>query len=170
MGIKTKTVCVKKQRKVSKVQADVVSSDEAPDILIEDSANVQLSDDEDRGKNVISMESMVCLPDPSMNPLYREAIQKLKSGYFKEAEDKLLRIIKTVSQHGQYGDYSLHSRTGNKRTTLSALYMFLALTCEGVNNVRRAIMFCNKAISEDPGWMIPFSKRSEYFKYFGEKY
>ena len=170
MGIKTKTVCVKKQRKVSKVQTDVASSDESPDILIEDSVNNQLPEDEHQGKNVISMESMVCLPDPSLNPLYREAIHKLKSGYFKQAEDNLLRIIRVVSQHGQYGEYSLHSRTGNKRTTLSALYMFLALTCEGVNNVRRAIMFCNKAISEDPGWMIPFSKRSEYFKYFGEKY
>ena len=46
--------------------------------------------------------------------------------------------------------------------------MFVALCCEAVGNVRRAIMFCNKAISEDPGWLIPFSKRAEYFKHFGE--
>ena len=43
MGIKTKTVCVKKQRKVSKVQTDVASSDESPDILIEDSVNNQFN-------------------------------------------------------------------------------------------------------------------------------
>ena len=73
-----------------------------------------------------------------------------------------------MSQQPGYGEYSLHSRTGNKRTTLSALHMFVALCCEAVGNVRRAIMFCNKAISEDPGWLIPFSKRAEYFKHFGE--
>ena len=73
-----------------------------------------------------------------------------------------------MSQQPGYGEYSLHARTGNKRTTLSALHMFVALCCEAVGNVRRAIMFCNKAISEDPGWLIPFSKRAEYFKHFGE--
>lgn len=68
-----------------------------------------------------------------------------------------------------YGHYSLHTKTANKRTTLSALYMFLALTNEGLSNIKRAIMFCNKAISEDPGWMIPFNKRAEYFQYFEQQ-
>ena len=50
---------------------------------------------------------------------------------------------------------------------MSALNMFMALSAGAGGNLRRAIMFCNKAIAEDPGWMIPFSKREEYFKYFG---
>ena len=50
---------------------------------------------------------------------------------------------------------------------MSALNMFMALSSGAGGNLRRAIMFCNKAIAEDPGWMIPFSKREEYFKYFG---
>ena len=94
MGIKTKTVCVKKQRKVSKVQADVASSDELPDILIEESVNKQESEDEHRGKNVISMESMVTIQEPAFKQLYLDAIAKLKYGNFKHAEDNLLRIIR----------------------------------------------------------------------------
>ena len=50
---------------------------------------------------------------------------------------------------------------------MSALNMFMALSSGAGGNLRRAIMFCNKAIAEDPGWMIPFSKREEYFRYFG---
>ena len=72
-----------------------------------------------------------------------------------------------VSQLPSYGSFSLHTRTENKRTTLSALYMFAALASEGLNNIKKALQFCNKAIAEDPGWQIPFRKRSEYFSCLG---
>ena len=86
---------------------------------------------------------------------------------------RLLVLIRTspiprhVSQHPSYGSFSLHTRTENKRTTLSALYMFVALASEGLNNIKKALQFCNKAIAEDPGWQIPFRKRSEYFSCLG---
>ena len=88
MGIKTKTVCVKKQRKVSS-KVDV-SSDETHDILIDDNG----TEDNHDGGNVISMESMVCLPDPSLTPIYHDAIKKLKSGHYKTAEESLLKIVR----------------------------------------------------------------------------
>ena len=65
MGIKTKTVCVKKQRKLSKVLpvvndvSDGNGSDESHDILIENTDTGQENDNRSGGRNVISMESMV---------------------------------------------------------------------------------------------------------------
>ena len=47
---------------------------------------------EERG--AISMESMVCLPDPATTPLFHEAIARLKYGNYKQAEDSLLKIIR----------------------------------------------------------------------------
>ena len=90
--------------------------------------------------------------------------------HFFEIFPDFLILIRRVSQLPGYGDYSLHTRTENKRTTLSALYMFLALSSEAGNNPRRAVMFCNKAIGQDPGWMIPFNKRAEYFRLIGIHY
>ena len=101
MGIKTKTVCVKKQRKLSKVLPvvnDVASdgngSDEAHDILIENTDTGQENDNRSGGRNVISMESMVTIQEPAFKQLYLDAIAKLKYGNFKHAEDNLLRIIR----------------------------------------------------------------------------
>ena len=76
-------------------------------------------------------------------------------------------MFRFVSQLPSYGSFSLHTRTENKRTTLSALFMFVALASEGLSNIKRALQFCNKAIAQDPGWQIPFSKRSEYFQCLG---
>ena len=102
MGIKTKTVCVKKQRKLSKVLPVVVNdvasdgngSDEAHDILIENTDTGQENDNRSGGRNVISMESMVTIQEPAFKQLYLDAIAKLKYGNFKHAEDNLLRIIR----------------------------------------------------------------------------
>ena len=91
MGIKTKTVCVKKQRKVSSKtssQAEVIGDNETNDILIDD------SEVKHGGSNAISMESMVCLPDPSLTPFYLDAIHLLKNGNYKLAEDNLSKIIR----------------------------------------------------------------------------
>ena len=97
MGIKTKTVCVKKQRKLSKavpVVSDGNGSDETHDILIENTDTGQEDDNRSGGRNVISMESMVTIQDPQYNQLYLDAIAKLKYGNFKHAEDNLLKIIR----------------------------------------------------------------------------
>ena len=96
MGIKTKTVCVKKQRKqpskaaaaAASEQHDAESGDGEGDIL----AVREGEGREDRG--AISMESMVCLPDPATTPLFHEAIARLKYGNYKQAEDSLLKIIR----------------------------------------------------------------------------
>ena len=45
-------------------------------------------------KNVISMESMVTLPDPALSPLYVDAITKLKAAKYKEAVESLLKVIR----------------------------------------------------------------------------
>lgn len=100
MGIKTKTVCVKKQRKLSKVLpvvndvSDGNGSDEAHDILIENTDTGQENDNRSGGRNVISMESMVTIQEPAFKQLYLDAIAKLKYGNFKHAEDNLLKIIR----------------------------------------------------------------------------
>ena len=104
MGIKTKTVCVKKQRKSSKVLPGCVvsdgnGSDESHDILIDnnkhsDSTESGGEDDTGRSRSVISMESMVSIPEPQFNQLYLDAIAKLKYGNYKHAEDDLLKIIR----------------------------------------------------------------------------
>ena len=99
MGIKTKTVCVKKQRKLSKVLpcnavSDGNGSDEAHDILIENTDTGQEDDTRHRGRSVISMESMVTIQEPAFHQLYLDAIAKLKYGNFKHAEDNLLKIIR----------------------------------------------------------------------------
>ena len=73
-----------------------------------------------------------------------------------------------VTQLPSFGSFSLHSRTENKRTTLSALFMFVALASEGLSNIKKALQFCNKAIAQDPGWQIPFRKRSEYLSCLGK--
>ena len=97
MGIKTKTVCVKKQRKqpskaaAASEQHDTESGDGEGDILA-------VREGEGRGggedREAISMESMVCLPDPATTPLFHEAIARLKYGNYKQAEDSLLKIIR----------------------------------------------------------------------------
>ena len=95
MGLKTKTVCVKKQRKLSKNivhQQEASNGDEIHDTLLDSDADDKIVTGS--GKNVISMESMVCLPDPSLTPLYLEAIKCLKTGQNKVAEDNLNKIIR----------------------------------------------------------------------------
>ena len=100
MGIKTKTVCVKKQRKLSKVLpvvndvSDGNGSDESHDILIDNTDTGQENDNRPGGRNVISMESMVTIQEPAFKQLYLDAIAKLKYGNFKHAEDNLLKIIR----------------------------------------------------------------------------
>ena len=103
MGIKTKTVCVKKQRKSSKVLPGCVvsdgnGSDESHDILIDNNKHSNTEsggeDDASRSRSVISMESMVSIPEPQFNQLYLDAIAKLKYGNYKHAEDALLKIIR----------------------------------------------------------------------------
>ena len=101
MGIKTKTVCVKKQRKqpskaaaaaaAASEQHDAESGDGEGDILAVREGEAR-GGVEDRG--AISMESMVCLPDPATTPLFHEAIARLKYGNYKQAEDSLLKIIR----------------------------------------------------------------------------
>ena len=96
MGIKTKTVCVKKQRKqpskaaaaAASEQHDAESGDGEGDILAVREGEAR----EDRG--AISMESMVCLPDPATTPIFHEAIARLKYGNYKQAGDSLLKIIR----------------------------------------------------------------------------
>ena len=101
MGIKTKTVCVKKQRKLSKVveKSDGGNSEPEPtqNILIDDTVHDdddRASDSQEYDKKDISMESMVHLQDPSLTPLYVDAISKLKHGQLKQAEDKLLKLTR----------------------------------------------------------------------------
>ena len=92
MGIKTK-----KPRKVSKVtvsKSDTAGSGE--ENLIEAS---EADKEVGTGDNVISMESMVPLPDPALSPLYVDAITKLKAGRYKEAVESLLRVIRLAGPH-----------------------------------------------------------------------
>ena len=98
MGIKTKTVCVKKQqRKLSKVveKSDGGNGEEAQNILIDDTVHEddKVSEQQDDNSD-ISMESMVHLQDPSLTPIFVDAIAHLKHGHFKQAEEKLLRLIR----------------------------------------------------------------------------
>ena len=95
MGIKTKTVCVKKQRKQPSKAAAAAAASEQHDAESGDGEGDILAvreGGEDRG--AISMESMVCLPDPATTPLFHEAIARLKYGNYKQAEDSLLKIIR----------------------------------------------------------------------------
>ena len=87
MGIKTK-----KQRKVSKVAVSKDSGGSGEDNLIE--AGSDTDKEVVAGDNVISMESMVTLPDPALSPLYVDAITKLKAGRYKEAVESLLKVIR----------------------------------------------------------------------------
>ena len=87
MGIKTK-----KQRKVSKVTVSKgESAGSGEETLISGPGD---RDTETAGDNVISMESMVTLPDPALSPLYVDAITKLKAGRYMEAVERLLRVIR----------------------------------------------------------------------------
>ena len=89
MGIKTK-----KQRKISKVtltKTDTAGSGE--ENLIEGGSDTDRETVVSRD-NVISMESMVSLPDPSLTPLYVDAIAKLKAGRYKEAVESLQKVIR----------------------------------------------------------------------------
>ena len=87
MGIKTK-----KQRKVSKVTVSKgESAGSGEETLISGPGD---RDTETAGDNVISMESMVSIPEPQFNQLYLDAITKLKYGNYKHAEDALLKIIR----------------------------------------------------------------------------
>ena len=98
MGIKTKTVCVKKQRKQpSKAAAAAAAASEQHDAESGDGEGDILAVREGEGgeeRGAISMESMVCLPDPATTPLFHEAIARLKYGNYKQAEDSLLKIIR----------------------------------------------------------------------------
>ena len=98
MGIKTKTVCVKKQRKQpSKAAAAAAAASEQHDAESGDGEGDILAVREGGGGEdggAISMESMVCLPDPATTPLFHEAIARLKYGNYKQAEDSLLKIIR----------------------------------------------------------------------------
>jgi len=114
----------------------------------------------------VSMESMVSLPNTSLEALYRAGLAHLKAGKFHEAIKSLETVKKSVEEGAHYGEYVIYKRTSNKRTTLSALCMFLALAWEGLASPRKAIECCSSSIQHDPGWPVPFSKRSEYFALF----
>ena len=105
MGIKTK-----KQRKISKVtltKTDTAGRGE--ENLIEGGSDTDRETVVSRD-NVISMESMVSLPDPSLTPLYVDAIAKLKAGRYKEAVESLQKVIRyPVIMHDficTYSDYN----------------------------------------------------------------
>ena len=93
MGIKTK-----KQRKISKVtetKAETAASSEENLISCESPSQTEQDVVSGSGSNnVISMESMVSLPDPSLSPLYVDAITKLKAAKYKEAVESLLKVIR----------------------------------------------------------------------------
>ena len=91
MGIKTK-----KQRKISKVtETKSETSASSEENLISCESPSQTEQDVVSGSNnVISMESMVSLPDPSLSPLYVDAITKLKAAKYKEAVESLLKVIR----------------------------------------------------------------------------
>ena len=91
MGIKTK-----KQRKISKVtESKSETAGSSEETLISPVSQSQTEQDGVRGNsNVISMESMVSLPDPSLSPLYVDAITKLKAAKYKEAVESLLKVIR----------------------------------------------------------------------------
>jgi len=114
----------------------------------------------------VSMESMVNLPSTALEAHYRAGLAHLKAGKFNEAIKSLETVKKGVEEGAHYGEYVIYKRTVNKRTTLSALCMFLALAWEGLASPRKAIECCSSSIQHDPGWPVPFSKRSEYFALF----
>lgn len=116
---------------------------------------------EDRGS--VSMESMVTLRSEKLRKQFVTVIHLLKFEKYIDAVEGLKSIIKAVMEEPSYGVYGISTRTENKRTTLSALNMFTALAYEGLARPKKAIEYCNNAIAEDPGWPIPFTKRSEYF-------
>ena len=91
MGIKTK-----KQRKISKVtETKCETAGSSEENLISCVSQSQGEKDVVSGdKNVISMESMVTLPDPALSPLYVDAITKLKAAKYKEAVESLLKVIR----------------------------------------------------------------------------
>ena len=93
MGIKTK-----KQRKISKVtESKSETAGSSEETLISPVSQSQTEQDGVRGNsNVISMESMVSLPDPSLSPLYVDAITKLKAAKYKEAVESLLKVIRQI--------------------------------------------------------------------------
>ena len=91
MGIKTK-----KHRKISKVtETKCETAGSSEENLIACVGQSQPEKDVVSGnKNVISMESMVTLPDPALSPLYVDAITKLKAAKYKEAVKSLLKVIR----------------------------------------------------------------------------
>ena len=97
MGIKTK-----KQRKISKVtetKCETAGSSEENLICVGQSQTEKDvvssgSSGSSGSHNVISMESMVSLPDPALSPLYVDAITKLKAAKYKEAVESLLKVIR----------------------------------------------------------------------------
>ena len=178
-GEKNKKLGGKKNRKLSTYK-DPQNQLDHEDVLIKDAKNViyhahnesQKDKDMSKPQNLsnassaeesVSMESMVTLNNQRQQTQFLTAIKLLKCEAYKEAVEGLKVIITGVQEQPNYGDYVIYARTKNKRTTLSALNMFAALAYEGLANPKKAIEFCNNAINEDPGWPIPFSKRSEYF-------
>merc|ERR1719431_240150 len=101
---------------------------------------------------------MVSLTSHKIQQLFSWGVKLLKAQQLKEALSCLESVVKQVEDGPSYGEYVIYRRTRNKRTTLSALHMFMALAWEGLANPRKAIEFCNKAINKDPGWPVPFSK------------
>lgn len=114
----------------------------------------------------VSMESMVSLTLPTLEAQYTKGLALLKAGKFKEAIKSLEAVKKAVQEQANYGEYVIYKRTKNKRTTLSALCMFLGLAWEGLCRPRKALECCSLSIHQDPGWPVPFTKRSEYFAQF----
>ena len=169
---KTKKITGKKQRKLSKITDPQIQAD-PDDGFIKDAEldNQQTQDVSSKDKPVpvppnqesVSMESMVALTSQRLHNQFLTAINLLKCEKYKEAVEGLKVILASVQEQPNYGQYAISGRTKNKRTTLSALNMFTALGYEGMANPKKAIEFCNNAINEDPGWPIPFAKRSEYF-------
>ena len=89
MGIKTK-----KHRKISKVtETKCETEGSSEENLIACVGQSQPEKDVVSEKNnVISMESMVSLPDPALSPLYVDAITKLKAAKYKENAAKTSKI------------------------------------------------------------------------------
>jgi len=157
---KIKKMPGKKERKVSKVEQE-----RATDQVQENAQNPNVPTNTIplQQQESVSMESMVTLTSQRLQNQFMTAINLLKCEKYREAVESLKTILTSVEEQPHYGHYAISGRTRNKRTTLSALNMFTALAYEGLANPKKAIEFCNNAISEDPGWPIPFSKRSEYF-------
>ena len=169
MGVKTRGNALRKpRRKTSKTAVQEEVGEEAG-LQVEDAAICPQQPGGEGGVGGedgvgVSLESLVALPDPALQQQYRTAIFLLKSGQCGQAVEQLVQVSRAATALPSYGQYRLDKRTQNKRTSLSALHVFTAIAWRGLARPKKAVQACNKAIGEDPGWEIPFSRRSEYLR------